>query len=117
MLMPQGHRRPVQDGKIYETTGRDKGIATVEHPTTGTTPPTAGRETRSKRIAGAARFRGINCGQNWFELSPIQNRLSVVKRMKCWMIKIAGGHKKFGLAEERFLHDKSYQIFQPMGIL
>ena len=46
--MLQEHRRPVQDGKTYETAGHDKAIATVEHPITDTNPPAADRETRSK---------------------------------------------------------------------
>jgi hypothetical protein len=33
------------------------------------------------------------------------------------MIKIAGGYKKFGLGDERFLHAQSYQILPPLGIL
>ena len=46
--MLQEHRRPVQGGKTYETAGHDKGIATVEHPTTDTTLLAANLKTRSK---------------------------------------------------------------------
>jgi len=33
------------------------------------------------------------------------------------MLKLARGDKKFGLGDERFLHDQNYQIFPTMGIL
>ena len=46
--MLQEHHRPVQGGKTYETAGHDKGIATVEHPTTNTALPAINLETRSK---------------------------------------------------------------------
>jgi len=48
MLMLQAHRHPVQGGKIYETADHDKGIATVEHPTTDTTLLAVNLETGSK---------------------------------------------------------------------
>ena len=48
MWMPLGHRRPVQDGKTYETVDHDKGTAIVEHPTPDTKPPAADLETGSK---------------------------------------------------------------------
>ena len=46
--MLQEHRRPVQDGKTYETADHDKGTAIVEHPITDTNPPDADLETGSK---------------------------------------------------------------------
>jgi hypothetical protein len=36
--------------------------------------------------------------------------------MKRRMVKLARGDKKFRLGGERFLHGKSYQMFQTMGI-
>ncbi len=67
-LMPQGHRRPVQGGKIYGTAGHDKGIALIEHPTTDTKPPTANLETRSKAdsLGGLCRRSKLKTGSAKF---------------------------------------------------
>ena len=44
----EGGSSAVKGDKIYETADHDKGIATVEHPTSDTTRPKEVRETRSK---------------------------------------------------------------------
>ena len=105
VLMLQEHRRPVQDGKTYETAGHDKAIAIVEHPIPNPQQQTS--KQGQKRITWAARFSGINRGQDRLNFRPVQNRLSVVKRMKRTMVKLARGDKKFRLGGERFLHAKS----------
>ena len=56
---------------------------------------------------GAARFRGINKGQDRLNFRPIQNRFRVVKLMESTIVKLARGDKKFRLAGGRFLPGKS----------
>ena len=114
--MLQEHRRPVQGGKTYKKAGHDKGIATVEHPITDTKPQHQTAKQGQKRITGAARFSGITRGQDRLNFRPVLNRLSVVKRMKRTMVKLARGDKKFRLGGERFLHAKSEQRIHTMAI-